>query len=416
MVKRYATLCVVACLLLFGPAAHAEKTAKVEFQKGWKALNNGDFEKALGHYERSYEEQPRSRTLYNIALCEENLRRYGAAISHYQEFLNDAETRDSQFFADARTRITALKQKIGAKVHVTSKPSGALVSIRGKKLGHTPLQVDLTAGKHMLVLSRRGTRSSERLVEVRAGKDQVVDFSLDKVGHVHLSVSPADALIRRKDVDDAATGVFDADLSPGTYDFEVSLIGHRTQAFSVQVKADSVVKRAITLSARHRTGALRILSDASDANVSVDGIVVGSTQLGGGGEAELQRRLPAGQHTLIVESRDGLSWSKRFHLSPGETFSATILFSKSSKSRNYASWGLAAAGVVSLATGVTYGILALNDVKSVEMAGRAGGRALIADVMYGIAGASLAGAWYLRGSDSPAATIDRSHEDEPDSI
>ncbi len=89
MVTNLLKYIICACVFLASSQVSAQDSerAKSEYQLGWKALNAKDFAKALVHYQRSYNEVPRPRTMYNIALCEEATSQYEAAVEHYQQFL-----------------------------------------------------------------------------------------------------------------------------------------------------------------------------------------------------------------------------------------------------------------------------------------------------------------------------------------
>jgi hypothetical protein len=354
--------------------------------------------------------------MYNIALCEEATGKYQHAVDHYQQFLIEAESRDADFLALARAKLTALRKRIGAVLRIDSDPPGATVRINDKLKGHTPLRLDILEGKHLIRVSRKGSRSSERKIEIRAGEDAHEKFALDSVGAVTLSVTPSDAEIRRLDIEDVATGNYQANLSPGTYKFEVSLIGYRTRTISVKVKAGSNIQKRVRLEARSSTGVLTLTSDTSGANVTVDGIIVGSMRQREGEETpSLERRLTSGNHVVIVEARGQEPWSDRFHLEPGETFSVDLKFRTESKGRKIARWSLSAAGAAALVAGIALGGLAIADVRSDDQDrhDRGKSRASNADILIGVGAVSLVGAWYLKGSEA-RVTVDRGREENAD--
>lgn len=414
VLRLFFQLWVVTGLLLVSVPAVAQdvdELARREYELGFKDLQNQRYRPALQHYERSYQYLPRPRTAYNIALCHEALGNTEEAIALFQKFLLEAEERDAEFLTSAREKIDALHSKIGGTIRVHSDPSGAGVTVNGELRGHTPLRLDLLAGEHLIAVQRKGTRSSERSIDVRAGDNRVEEFPLDRVGRVKLSVRPGDALIRRKDVDDVSTGFYEADLSPGKYDFELSLLGYETRLIKINVKASDTINRTIRLRGQSSTGALRLRSDESGAMVSVDGLAIGSTRTRDG-RAQIERRLTAGNHVIIVESRSGASWSKRFHVSPGETLQVDLRFQSGTTKRKYARWGLTTIGVGAVASGLAVGVLALTDVRaeSLNSHDRGFARATTADVLLGIGALSLGGAYLLRG-DAAQATLERTHEE-----
>lgn len=407
------TFCIFILLLAARPALaqNDDELARREYELGFKDLERHRYRQALQHYERSYQYMPRPRTAYNIALCHEALGNSQEAIDLFQRFLSEAEGRDVEFLPIAREKISVLRAKVGGSIRVRSDPSGASVRIDGELKGHTPLRLDLLAGEHLVSVARKGTRTSERSIEVRPGDNRVESFSLDLVGHVQLSVSPGDALIRRKDVDDVSTGLYESDLSPGLYQFELSLMGYETRSITLEVKANVNINKTIRLRGHSSTGALHVVCDESGARVTVDGLIIGSTRRRKG-PFELERRLTAGNHVIIVEARSGESWSKRIHVSPGETLAVHLKFHGGAKRKKFARWGLTAVGVTAIASGLTLGILAVIDVRDTSLATHERGfdRATTSDLLLGIGALSLGGAYLLRGEDA-RVSMERTHEE-----
>ncbi len=402
--------------LCVGPArAHAQnhdEVAKREYELGFKDFEQRRYRQALDHYQRSYDELARPRTTYNMALCQEALGNIADAIALYQKFLNEGESRDAEFFEPAREKMRLLHAQIGGTIRIRSEPSGAGVSVDGQLRGHTPLRLDLLAGEHLVSVGRKGTRSSERKVDVRIGDNRVEEFPLDLVGHVEIRVQPGDALIRRRDVDDVASGLYEADLSPGVYEFELSLLGYETRSLRLKVKEGDNLNQTVRLRGHSSTGALQVRSDEVGATVSVDGLIVGSTQVRNGQGAQLERRLSAGNHVIMVDGADGATWSDRVHVSPGETISLDLAFHGKPTARSYARWGLTGLGVAALASGLTYGVLALSDVRESSQSSHDRGfdRANTSDLLIGIGALSLGGAYLLR-EEGVWAKVERTHEE-----
>jgi hypothetical protein len=142
----------------------------------------------------------------------------------------------------------------------------------------------------------------------------------------------------------------------------------------------------------------------------VDGIIVGSMRQREGEEMpSLERRLTSGNHVVIVEARGRQTWSNRFHLAAGETFSVDLKFRTESQGRKIARLSLTAAGAVAVVSGLVLGSLAIRDVRSDDQERRDRGksRANTTDILLGLGAVSLAGGWYLKKSDT-RATVERS--------
>ncbi len=302
-------------------------------------------------------------------------------------------------------------------MRVDSDPAGASVRINGKLKGHTPLRVDLLEGTHTISVSHKATRDDERKIDIRAGQNVSEFFTLDPVGSISITVSPKDALIRRVDVDESVRGRYKAKLSPGRYKFEVSLMGHDSVSFSIPVDATTNVEREVRLKAQSSTGVVSLRSDLSGANVTIDGLIVGSMRRREGETVPtLERRLTAGNHVMIVEARDAEPWSKRFHLAVGETIEMDLKFKTETKARKYTRWGLNTAGATAIVAGLALGTLAILDVRSddPERHERGKDRAGNVDILIGLGAVALTGGWYLKGGKTKV-TMERSGEGADDS-
>jgi TolB-like protein len=76
-----------------------------------------------------------------------------------------------------RTRLEALTRE-PARAIVRSKPAGARVTLDGRVLGVTPLDVEIPGGEHHLALELAGHDPSDRTFTVVSGVDETLDFDL----------------------------------------------------------------------------------------------------------------------------------------------------------------------------------------------------------------------------------------------
>ena len=82
---------------------------------------------------------------------------------------------------DDTVYINAKLKFMGGKLTVTSRPSGATVSVGGAELGSTPLKdLELTAGDHEVVLTSPGYERYARKLSLKAGGTSSMDVALEK--------------------------------------------------------------------------------------------------------------------------------------------------------------------------------------------------------------------------------------------
>lgn len=332
-----------------------ERAAKAAFIQGGEAANNGDCATALEYYNRSYKLSQRPRTLFNIAVCEQDLNNTEDAITHLEGFLKIASTRDQEFTVEARKRLNALR-KLAAK-------------------------------------------------EARS-----------RAGVVRIITTPRDATIRRKGDKDTVTGEYDKELPSGRHKFTISSEQHEARTLQFRLSAGTIREHYVDLHpiSEEASSELLVRTKSSGMAVSVDGRVLGTTRLSNDSVLpELAHVLSgAGTHVVMVEG-DGVSVHRQLHWSPGER--VTLEVDAASRSLVHSKgfiWGLAGAGALGVLGGATIGVAALRDVASQDPDAREQGKsnALWADVIMLGGAAALAGAWYLRQESKTRVLIDRSHE------
>jgi hypothetical protein len=107
---------VLACLGATSTArADDADDAEREFKLGFRALRAGDCASALVHYQRSYELVPRPRTLFNMAVCQEERGQDQEAWDSYHAFLEAAEGRDAEIVEKAKARLEILSLRLGER-------------------------------------------------------------------------------------------------------------------------------------------------------------------------------------------------------------------------------------------------------------------------------------------------------------
>ena len=101
---------------------------------------------------------------------------------------NDAALRST-----AEDLISALAKaghkKGNGKLKLTSMPAGAKAMVDSKEVGVTPLELDVIAGPHEIVISH-GSDSETRFVEVKAGDTVPVDVALSTGKHSNSRLLP----------------------------------------------------------------------------------------------------------------------------------------------------------------------------------------------------------------------------------
>ena len=137
-----------------------------------------------------------------------------------------------RLFAEAGTAVTlqtAALVQADAQLSLTSSPAGAAVSLDGKYLGDTPLELDLAskAGQRLLVLAK-GYRAAREQLNLPTGKVSAKHIVLERlIGDLRLETRPSDALVRVNDEAlDTLNGKQNLALPLQPYEVEVTREGY----------------------------------------------------------------------------------------------------------------------------------------------------------------------------------------------
>jgi PEGA domain len=227
--------------------------AKEAYDSGNLLVSNGDFAGALTKLRQAYEASKDPRLLYEMALCEKELRRYAPMQSLLERYLREAEgTIPEDIRAAVEQALVAIKSLV-ATVTVTAIEPEATVLVDGEVVGMTPLPAPLILdlGKHTIVAKKAGFETSEQTLDVVGGGVASVALVLIVRPHVGQLVitSDADATIK---VDDRVVGAghFEGQLEPGSHAVELSERGKETYRAVIELHDGETRTVQVTLDDR----------------------------------------------------------------------------------------------------------------------------------------------------------------------
>ena len=229
---------------LQGPAREAYTYAKMLF-------DHGDFEGALAKYEQAYDLSKEARLLYNMAICERNLRAYArmqVLLQRYESESGAALSAEDRATVDAA--LAAIRSLVG-KVTLRVDPPGASVTVDGEAVGSAPLAgpIVLDLGKHTVVVKSEGFETAEQSIAIAGGAESAVDIKLvaPRVAMGHLVVAVDDAATIVVDGFTPARGRFDASLAPGVHDVSITESGKLPYRAPVDLGAGETRSLQVTL-------------------------------------------------------------------------------------------------------------------------------------------------------------------------
>jgi hypothetical protein len=165
------------------PAAPAKPVdAKTAFAAGEKKFKANDYTGALADFEASNAAKADPATTRYIAVCQDNLQHFSEAVTAYEKFIADNPPKMAKEVDEAKKRVEAIKAMPG-KVHIETTPPGASIVIDTAQSPHdkvTPTDLDLSPGKHTLLIGAEGYENATKEVEVGYGSKQDVKAELVK--------------------------------------------------------------------------------------------------------------------------------------------------------------------------------------------------------------------------------------------
>lgn len=144
-------------------------------------------------------------------------------------------------------------------LRVVSQPAGATIQLDGAPVGTTPLVLpDVGGGRYRVTATLDGYQSQETSVEVVAGRDQMVRFSLNAVagpGTLQVLVRPwgtiyIDGALRKSNTD----VLYSTELSSGTHEVRVVHPTFGTRSRQVTVASGQTVMEVFDLTAGATNG------------------------------------------------------------------------------------------------------------------------------------------------------------------
>lgn len=216
------------------------KPALQHYEKGRLLFADGDFASALLEFQQAHTLAPEPRLLWNMAVCEKNLRHYTKTASLVQLYLDaPAEGRTKAEDAEARTLLETVRGFIG-RVVPRIEPAGAAVDLDGAPLGKAPVPpVEADMGPHTLHVSLAGYRSIARTFSLPGGADLGIDVALVRQkAWLRIDVTAGEAVF----VDGAPLVGGELEVPPGHHLVRVAASGKKTWELDVTV-ADGETRR-----------------------------------------------------------------------------------------------------------------------------------------------------------------------------
>lgn len=280
---------LLALVLLSAPAlAQPPKPVRDElpaderrvWDKARQLYSIGDFEAARAEYQRVYDATKNPRVLYNVAICEKDLKHFRASSEVIHKALASKDKLPAEDVADLEAALKAIEPFI-TKVEIVANEPGATLLVDGVELGTTPFTgpVTVDAGSHTVKLIKPGFTDVVK---------EKVTFATERTNRLELEMQP---LERRTRITVNVVGAPRAsvlidgiDMGPAPFAGEVKVGPHTIEARAedyastkqpIEVVWKEPMSLMLALSPKRHEGVLKVVASPEGTTIEIDGRVVG---------------------------------------------------------------------------------------------------------------------------------------------
>ncbi|MBI2893075.1 MAG: PEGA domain-containing protein [Deltaproteobacteria bacterium] len=294
-------------MFLFPCVARADANAEARFyfERGNSALaramraqgpaRHRGVQEAVADYLQSLRIVRSKNTVYNLAICYEELESFDDAYEYFAEYLrsdiNDAER------AEATRHVDLVRPRV-ALVEVATSPPGATLHVDRRDLaprGTAPVTIAVPAGPHRLFLDLVGHAPMEHEVTAVVGQLARVRVAMTALqATVTLEVAGGAAQVF---VDSAPAGTtpITLHLAPGPHELRLRRVGSEELRERITVAPGEERALRLAMTTPPMPGGVAVRSNVPAAEVRVDGVSWGA-------QSTSPRGVVPGRHTVDVSA------------------------------------------------------------------------------------------------------------------
>ena len=159
--------------------------AKAEYEGGRILYGDKDYASAISKFQRAYELSSDPRLLFNIAVCQKNLRKYSKMLATIRRYLEDGA---AILTADDKAQAADIVKTVEAfvsELRLSVDEADAEVFVDEEKIGITPLKgtIFVDVGVRKITVKKKGYKDSVVNKQVPGGGAVAVDVRLEKEIH-----------------------------------------------------------------------------------------------------------------------------------------------------------------------------------------------------------------------------------------
>lgn len=253
--------------------------AKAEYEGAKILYGDKDFASAITKFQRAYELSGDARLLFNIAVCQKNLRKYSRMLATIRRYLEDGAAILTDDDKAQAQEIVKTVEAFVSELKLTVDEPDAEVYVDDEKLGITPLKgaAFLDVGVRKITIRKKGFKDAVVTKQVPGGGPIAIDVRLEKEIHRgRLAVAAGKDDIIALDGVVKGRGRWEGALNSGGHTLRVTAPGMQAYQSEVVIQDNQTRRVDVTLNAQPRDTTATILWIAGGAAVLAGAAVSGA--------------------------------------------------------------------------------------------------------------------------------------------
>lgn len=220
------------------------------YNDGKLLFGDGDAAGAIAKFRRAHELSKDARLLWNMAVCEKELRHYASAARLVSDYLAEAKNLSAESRSNAEQTREALRG-FYSELTLQGVAPGARVTVDGVSAGTTPFRgpMPIDLGRRRVRIELDGYEPFERQVDVPGATPITLQVQLVKLRNSStLSVASAGARdVISVDGKVVASGHWQGSLPPGAHAVRVTAPGKKAYEMQVELLGNSSKSLQVSL-------------------------------------------------------------------------------------------------------------------------------------------------------------------------
>ena len=224
--------------------------AKAEYEAGRILYADKDFGNAIVKFQHAFELSNDPRLLWNVAVCQKNLRRYAKMLETIRRYRKEAAAMLTDADRNNAAEIIKTVETFVSALKLRANEDGAEVFVDDEKVGTTPIAepIFVDVGNRKIRLKKPGFKDFVVTREIPGGGELTLDAQIEKEIHRgRLQVNAGENDLISVDSKPIGKGKWEGTLPSGGHTLRVTAQGMAAYQSEVVIQDDQLRRVDVTL-------------------------------------------------------------------------------------------------------------------------------------------------------------------------